>query len=101
MSTAFSALSRSCLREMQKARGTARHSRYHGLRRPAVDNGLEPVCTTGRTSANAAAFDISSSFVQGEWAMTTAQTRVPSSLIVGLAGACALISIVVISILPH
>jgi hypothetical protein len=33
--------------------------------------------------------------------MTTAQTRVPSSLIIGLAGVCALISIVVISILPH
>jgi hypothetical protein len=33
--------------------------------------------------------------------MTTAQTRVPSSLIIGLAGACALISIIVISILPH
>jgi len=46
-------------------------------------------------------FDIARSFGQGEWAMTTAQTRVPSSLIVGLAGACALISIVVISILPH
>jgi hypothetical protein len=36
-----------------------------------------------------------------EWAMTSAQTRVPSSLLIGLAGACALISIVIVTILPH
>jgi hypothetical protein len=33
--------------------------------------------------------------------MTTAQTRVPSGLLIGLAGVSAFISIVVITILPH
>jgi hypothetical protein len=33
--------------------------------------------------------------------MTSAQTRLSSSLIVGLAGICALISIVIVTILPH
>ena len=33
--------------------------------------------------------------------MTTAQTRIPASLTIGLAGVFAVISIVVISILPH
>jgi hypothetical protein len=33
--------------------------------------------------------------------MTSAQTRVPSSLLIGLAGACAAILLVIVSILPH
>jgi hypothetical protein len=39
--------------------------------------------------------------MQGEWAMTTAQTRVLPNPTIGLVGAFALIFVVIISILPH
>jgi hypothetical protein len=39
--------------------------------------------------------------MHGEWAMTTAQTRISGQPFMRLAGACALIFSVVILILPH
>jgi hypothetical protein len=50
---------------------------------------------------NLVAFDKRGNLMHPERAMTSVQTRVPSSLLIGLAGACALISIVIVTILPH
>src|SRR3954451_7436095 len=78
----------------------------HGPRRPACTAssqlGLPPVCDTRRTAARPP--DLTSlqtpCKVRGLMTTSSALSRIPASL-VGLAGACAVILFVVISILPH
>src|SRR4051812_45002171 len=78
----------------------------YGPRRPARTAssrlGLPPVCDTDRTGSRAADLTSPQTPCKVRDLMTTssALSRIPASLI-GLAGACAAILFVVISILPH